>query len=256
MTDTPQDGAPVASSPAATPSASAPAPAATGPPSAPDVLASQAQIEALREALLPTNRAGLLPEKVAELERAYFAAIEAEIAPRAGAPPTAPPTRPAVALDAEQWTRVLGPPRGPDDEAEGQPQTWDAAALNEVRAALKGLGFPAMRVVSEFAEAEVAMAATSWSEEGGRRALVEAHGPATAQAMIQRAQDALELLFEDPLGKRYVERWEAEGGLNSPHLVEALARLMDAQPHGSDAWIALNLKRAARWEAQRRGQSA
>jgi hypothetical protein len=160
-----------------------------------------------------------------------------------------------VTFDVAQLTQMYGPPSDPEDASTAD-ATWDVGAMNEARGALEALGFPSGRVLGDFIEAEREMRRTSWSEEGGRRALVEAHGPSQAQAMIDAAQVVVELINEHPVGQRHVARWEREGGLNSPHLVEALSRMMDSAPRGHDGWIGLNLKRAQRWAAQRRGRRA
>ena len=44
--------------------------------------------------------------------------------------------------------------------------------------------------------------------------------------MIDSAQVMLEMMHEHPLGARASARWEAEGGFNVPHLVEALSRML------------------------------
>jgi hypothetical protein len=51
-----------------------------------------------------------------------------------------------------------------------------------------------------------------------------------------------------------VAKWEAQGGYNHPALVEALSNALNAQPRDNDRYMDLVLKRAARWQAHRRGQ--
>jgi hypothetical protein len=189
----------------------------------------------------------------------YFKAIEdlhaPDAAPLEAAPMAAPPP-PVVPLDAQQWEQRLGPVTGPDNDFEvPEGSAWDSHVLNTAQSAFTSHGFPAA-IVDDFADAERQMAATTWTEEEGRAALAATHGPATAQQMIHRAQTMLELVHEHELGRQRIARWEQNGGLNHPALIEALSNALNAQPRDNDRYMDLVLKRAARWEARRRGQTA
>jgi len=160
--------------------------------------------------------------------------------------------RPVVDLDDAGWLQRLGPPRGHDDsiDVEG---TWDTAALNAGAAALAEYGFPAV-TLDDLANAERQLSASTWTDEEGRAALASTHGPTKAARMIDSAQVALELIAEHPLGRDRIASWQARGGFCNPYLVEALANLLDRQPKDSDKYLDLCLRRAAKWQARRRGQ--
>lgn len=236
----------------------APAAAPTETPARPATSPRDARLEELYTALLPKNRAQLVPAKAKELEDERFALLEEQMAAGKETPTAAPATPSTGELDAAGWLQVLGPPRGQSDgDYEGVPAdaTWNVAELNAARSALAQLGFP-QRVLHDFIDAERQLPARDWSEEDGRAALAATHGAASAAKMIDDAQVMLEMLHEHAIGRQYVAKWEAAGAFNSPALIEALSRALDQQPRANDGWINLNLKRAARWAANRRGATA
>lgn len=244
-----------APTPAEGAAASTTSPGPSTAPAAPASADPSARIAALYEQLSPKGRQQLLPERVKELETEYLGLLEEQRVQQAARP--APAAAPMLERTAEDWTKIYGPPRGTGKDAEWMPEdtTWDVPALNQIHAALTEVGFPAERVLGDFVEAERQLART-WTAEEGQRALAATHGAAKAARMISDAQVALELLFEHPVGREHVARWEARDGLSNPSLVEALFNLLEQQPRDNDRWVELNLKRAAKWMAQRRGEAA
>ena len=74
-------------------------------------------------------------------------------------------------------------------------------------AALTGAGFPG-HLIDGFAQAERAMSIREWSEGECLAHLTREHGPGVS-ALIGRAQVALELLNEHPLGRSRIQRWSS-----------------------------------------------
>jgi hypothetical protein len=197
--------------------APAPAPQTAPAPSAPP-LGPSSRLEQLYAMLMPQNRRGLTREVLAKTEAEYFAeyarvhGLDAPEGDVLRARSNAPPAPPAVVFDAQQWEQILGPARGVegDDTDLGADTTWDVPTLNTARTALESVGFSSVRVLGDLIDAERQMAQTEWSEAEGRAALARAHGGATAERMISNAQVMLELLYEHPVGRARISKWDQE----------------------------------------------
>ena len=164
------------------PTRTAPTPPPAASPPALDLAGRVGAVAA--QQLLPSNRRALTPEVLAKTEAEYFR----EYARLHGLERR----RPTILAKGDRAPRPRRPPwrrrgasgRGSRARAAARrartrpgPGTWDVAVLNEARAALERARLPGDRVLGDFVDAERAMRDHRWSEEEGRAALEQAHGP-------------------------------------------------------------------------------